>query len=549
MPAVSGSPTQVRTSATTAADLAGTPDDAFNEGDFACVTSLWPNSTFRLCRTPLGAAPDNVNTIDTFSGNGYWEVFGAGGGLLVFATIGLLAAYNDAALPDGAIVYVQSVRSYFHKLIQADPGTADGITNVENPTNTATWYRDPDASPSWVSVGTTWVIDSTNGDDEALGNAPGTALATHDEFMRRLGQNQLTQDLEVTFIDGFLGDFEHTMLPGQQNGFLVVYRGTPLVDLTPVYTDTFASFTAISRAGTGQRTNFLSTLDGPTWATYVGKLIVVTVAADPGALGAYAWVQDIQMGDDATVFTTPFTDGTALVDPADGDTYIIVDPTVAEFETFFVAIKETPNDVGSVQFHDLALGLGRASNISEGQAGFLACRFDGGYSVTGEGSAYNHACRFTSDIEVYDSGQVTIEASFIDGTTGNSMAVLVDSPNAQASILSDSILSGDDANLQITQGLLTLTDFGAFDTIIEIASMYSGARGIVRGYLYGENNDAHFFALGSATRVISENATFLATTTLPNVFFGGIITQNWGGLPFIANAAVTDSQAAWLDNV
>jgi hypothetical protein len=74
MSAVSGSPTQVRTSVTTAADLAGTPDDSFREGDLACVTALWPNSTFRLRRTALGTAPDNVNSIDTFSGNGYWEV-------------------------------------------------------------------------------------------------------------------------------------------------------------------------------------------------------------------------------------------------------------------------------------------------------------------------------------------------------------------------------------------------------------------------------------------------------------------------------------------
>jgi hypothetical protein len=52
--------------------------------------------------------------------------------------------------------------------------------------------------------------------------------------------------------------------------------------------------------------------------------------------------------------------------------------------------------------------------------------------------------------------------------------------------------------------------------------------------------------LGSGTRVISD-ATLLATTTQPNVSFGAAITQDWGGLPFIATALPADSQAAWLN--
>lgn len=74
MPAVSGSPTQIATSVVTALDLAGTPDDAFKAGDIANVSSLYPNSEFVLRRTPLVGAPNNVTTIATFSGNGYWEL-------------------------------------------------------------------------------------------------------------------------------------------------------------------------------------------------------------------------------------------------------------------------------------------------------------------------------------------------------------------------------------------------------------------------------------------------------------------------------------------
>ncbi len=76
MTAVSGSPTQLSTSVTNANELAGTPDDGFEEGDLAAVTSLWPNSTFRLRRTVPVFTPDNVSTIATKTGNGYWELAG-----------------------------------------------------------------------------------------------------------------------------------------------------------------------------------------------------------------------------------------------------------------------------------------------------------------------------------------------------------------------------------------------------------------------------------------------------------------------------------------
>lgn len=74
MPATSGSPTQNTSFVETALDLAGLPDDSFKTGDFACVAALMPNGTFRLNRDAAGPA-DNVNVIETYSGNGFWEVF------------------------------------------------------------------------------------------------------------------------------------------------------------------------------------------------------------------------------------------------------------------------------------------------------------------------------------------------------------------------------------------------------------------------------------------------------------------------------------------
>lgn len=77
MPAVSGSPTQIATYASTALDLAGTPDDAFKEGDLAWVSSL--GRGFVLQRSTAPFAANNTTLISAFSGNGYWMLDGQPG--------------------------------------------------------------------------------------------------------------------------------------------------------------------------------------------------------------------------------------------------------------------------------------------------------------------------------------------------------------------------------------------------------------------------------------------------------------------------------------
>lgn len=73
MPAVSGSPTQLATSAATSNEIAATPDDGFMEGDLACVRSLMPNGMFVLLRSTPPSSFDDVNTIPCYSGQGYWR--------------------------------------------------------------------------------------------------------------------------------------------------------------------------------------------------------------------------------------------------------------------------------------------------------------------------------------------------------------------------------------------------------------------------------------------------------------------------------------------
>ncbi len=73
IPAVSGSPTQLAASVTSLANLAGLPDDAYKDGDFAYVQST--RATYQLDRTS-NATPSSV-AVDAFSGNGQWVFFQA----------------------------------------------------------------------------------------------------------------------------------------------------------------------------------------------------------------------------------------------------------------------------------------------------------------------------------------------------------------------------------------------------------------------------------------------------------------------------------------
>ena len=184
MPAVSGSPTQNATSVSTPEDLSGTPDSAFEEGDLAYVAALWPNATFRLRREPSPLPPDWVSAIETYSGNGYWEVFAQGSSIVSLPNIAALEALDDSAMGEGAVAYVSTVRSYWQKLKNVS-ATVDGITIVPTKSGDGVWVRLFIANQTWATT-TTWYVDSVNGNDENTGSSAGSALKTVAEFARRL---------------------------------------------------------------------------------------------------------------------------------------------------------------------------------------------------------------------------------------------------------------------------------------------------------------------------------------------------------------------------
>lgn len=265
MTTTSGSPTQNSTDTQTPGGLQGVPDDAFQEGDFGYVSSLWPNASFRL-RRGIPVAPDGVSILSTLSGNGYWEVFKQADSSEVssVARVEDLADRQDA-MTSGSFAYVESVRSYFQKIVEPDLGGQDGITSVRDDSTGATWYRVDVRSLSW-ELQANWYIDASVGDDQN----PGTAiapLATFAEFARRV---RFVRVLTTVYVVSATSEVFRGVFYAITSTARLDIRGVPTV----IASGSTTTFTAM-----GTTTNTLATVacaEIPTLATHVGKMLRVT---------------------------------------------------------------------------------------------------------------------------------------------------------------------------------------------------------------------------------------------------------------------------------
>jgi hypothetical protein len=557
MPAVSGSTTQVKTSATTAADLAGTPDDAFQEGDLACVSDLWPNSTFRLRRTALGSAPDNVSTIAAFSGNGYWEVFGSGGGsMLSFATIGLLAAYNDLALGDGALVYVESVRSYWSKIVEADPGTANGITIVRNLDNTATWYRDSSASLSWQQTVYWEIAPAPAGDDENTGGA-GDPLATFAEFARRLPV--LNSDVSVIFTEDttedLVGDFEATGL------YTLTLSGgtTPLLASGLIDTIT-APAIATNDRGTlvvddGGVPVDWTTIDPTGYKVFVE--VIATGLAQVPVLPPYKTIAVFgSVG--ATTGYTPFWShaDTIAVLPIVGDTVRITKPV--SVSSINVSAKSLNVDCQYLQLSD-----GSKLNYVQatGLVAFRACIMDSVFESITDRTDFR-SCTFDTDAELGliggDIGRIIMLGCAHIGHMGvNSRAGRI----CNGTIVHEGRVSVSGADSSATASVADLriigSGLGIFGDGTAIGLHVNGGFVRVTGNLYGdshlvgasvERGGAIVFSGSAASNPAVLNLTGGTEVELsaPDGVVAGEVVPVVAGVPLAASTAAMATWAAWI---
>lgn len=224
---ISGTITQLRTSVSTLADLAGLPDDAYSAGELAFVSSLGLGSTYQLIRgTPPGPI-DGIILVSTLSGNGYWKFFSQGlGGELVFANTGEMVAFADAMLPVDSRVFVESLRSYYILRPAAAP---DGLM-VMTASSGRSWFRQ--AVPELWSDDVDFYIGGGAGDDENDGLTDLTPIATLDELTRRT-YNPTTKRsyFAVHVVGGTSGTFTHN---ADCEWFGVIEEITPLTEITNV---------------------------------------------------------------------------------------------------------------------------------------------------------------------------------------------------------------------------------------------------------------------------------------------------------------------------
>ena len=114
-----------------------------------------------------------------------------------------LASMSTAKIPNGALIYVQSVKAYF-ELVKNSTATPDGITVLAPPFGEpGNWHRKPSdyvGDSPWLQQ-SAWYISPLIGSDENDGGVS-APLATFAEFVRRLGPDPvITQYIDVSILD------------------------------------------------------------------------------------------------------------------------------------------------------------------------------------------------------------------------------------------------------------------------------------------------------------------------------------------------------------
>jgi len=258
-----------------------------------------------------------------------------------------LANVNVTPLLDGTLAYVKTVRD-FYNLRKESGATEDGITIVTPvpPPPTfpgARWLRLNLSSPDWLQQAT-WFIDPVAGNDEGDALTSGTALKTHEELVRRIGDGVINIAMTVSLMNNFgpTNPVRVHFTVGSSGS--LTYRGMLATTLhTGMFTAVSAAVPAANTAlqltdPTVSPANIVNT------ATGGPKRIRITSGAGTGAIG---WVsKDLGGGTyrscGMTIGSTSLA-GILLalfagnVTPVAGDSYVV--------ETGFVQISNFSVDI------------------------------------------------------------------------------------------------------------------------------------------------------------------------------------------------------------
>ena len=352
------------------------------------------------------------------------------GAFLKFATSAALADYDDRLVENGGVVFVESYRDYFQKIVESPAPAAASGTIVPTSTGDGGWYRLGIESPSWSSQAT-WYIDPLTGDDENDGNTTATALATFAEFNRRV--TMVSIPMTVTILsdttENLVGTFETG--PDTLASAYLIIQGTPTVLASGIGTYTARV------AGTNGR-NTIAVAGVADFTAYVGSFLR---APQLDALSG-PFIAAILKNAGATAYTGNWCrKNLSTTAPASGNVYEIVRMTaVGSFQlvapnlttrAYYLETAAT----GAVNHRSFISNVSaRVNSAIIGNAMIFACKFNDGYAnafpngfiggclFTTTFSTYNfgytcflYGCSAISDIMLSWSGQWTLADLIIQG--------------------------------------------------------------------------------------------------------------------------------------
>jgi hypothetical protein len=256
----------------------------------------------------------------SIDGASYEAIGAAGGGGTTVADFAAVTALDDAAFAEGANVAVASVRDFF-ELDKTSTLTVDGVTVLATASGSGRWLRRSVPSLAWVSQ-TTWHINASTGDDENDGNTAGTALATHAELVRRIGDlpvmdfvfvnidSDLTEDIQMPF---------RCITEGGQLVGAMLYSGTTSVVRSGTFTAGTQDWVHTPQASRQEGLVVQSGLGS--WERAIGQRIRVTSGPSTDAV---SWVLSNTAADTARVSTwMDINTFGGVAGPSSGDDYDI----------------------------------------------------------------------------------------------------------------------------------------------------------------------------------------------------------------------------------
>lgn len=357
------------------ADLAQKPIGSLLTGDLAFVESheATPEGPYFFLNLGSAATVDGVSVLSTSAPQGRWLSLayygGVPAGMTTFSTVADLAAFDDAAVPDGGSAYVASLRAGWSKVVESPAPAGDGISVVATASGDGGWYRSSE-SPSW-GLEASFYLDPVAGDDENTGLLQADPIATWAELARRLSGAKAAVVMSVWLLDDSASTTDYPKFVNLPPKSSISIEGS-LGTTSAVGGTVVAPVNGYTGAASMAANQHFEMGTSVAAAGLVGKLL--RLANGALAYGVYAVGAN-------TLRTTPFINPTtaATVTPVAADVFTIETPPTISAPPIAMAIdKESYVQFRQVWFvnhsGNLAIGTGFG-----GYVGFIACRFADGY--------------------------------------------------------------------------------------------------------------------------------------------------------------------------